>query len=82
MKLFTAFLTTAAAIDDIGEKKVPRRHPIQRLNRLVQFTQDWIGGPYVDLKCLMRRKTVLNATPGVRFSENANRRRNADRKHG
>ena len=41
----TAVVALAAA--QKGEKKVPPRHPIQRLNRLVEFTEeimnDWFG---------------------------------------
>ena len=43
--LSTAVIALAAAQKD--EKKVPPRHPIQRLNRLVEFTgeimNDWFG---------------------------------------
>ena len=37
MKLSTIVLAGLATADD---KKVPPRHPIQRLNRLVQFTDE------------------------------------------
>ena len=37
MKLSVAVLVAAASAT---EKKVPPRHPIQRLNRLVEFTEE------------------------------------------
>ena len=37
MKISTILLAGFASAD---EKKVPPRHPIQRLNRLVQFTEE------------------------------------------
>lgn len=37
MKFSTMFLVGLSSAD---EKKVPPRHPLQRLNRLVQFTQE------------------------------------------
>ena len=40
MKLSVATLFAIAAAD---EKKVPPRHPLQRLKRLNQFANEWIG---------------------------------------
>ena len=37
MKLSTIFLTGLVSAD---EKKVPPRHPLQRLNRLVEFSDE------------------------------------------
>ena len=37
MKLSTIFLANVVSCD---EKKVPPRHPLQRLNRLVQFSDE------------------------------------------
>ena len=37
MKVLPAVVVALAAAKD-GEKKVPPRHPLQRLNRLVDFT--------------------------------------------
>jgi len=38
MKVFIPALIAVAAAD---EKKVPPRHPLQRLNKLTQFTAEW-----------------------------------------
>ena len=43
MKISTILLTGLAWAD---EKKVPPRHPIQRLNRLVQFTDEILDSGY------------------------------------
>ena len=38
MKIFA--LAIAAASAQQGEKKVPPRHPLQRLNRLIEFSEE------------------------------------------
>jgi hypothetical protein len=46
MKFSAAVLATVAVAQD-GDRKVPPRHPLQRLNRLVEFTEeimnDWFS---------------------------------------
>ena len=46
MKFSPAVLVAVATAQD-GDRKVPPRHPLQRLNRLVEFTEeimnDWFG---------------------------------------
>ena len=46
MKISPAVIVAVASAQQ-GEKKVPPRHPLQRLNRLVEFTEeimnDWFG---------------------------------------
>jgi len=39
MKVFIPALVAVAAAND--EKKVPPRHPLQRLNKLTMFTDEW-----------------------------------------
>ena len=39
MKISPAVIVAVATAQQ-GEKKVPPRHPLQRLNRLVEFTEE------------------------------------------
>merc|ERR1711937_539566 len=59
MKLSFALLAVAAADD----KKVPPRHPLQRLNRLTEFSHeildDWFS--FVPSKAAWKRKFTRNA---------------------
>ena len=45
MKISTICL---AGLSAANEKKVPPRHPLQRLNRLVQFTEEILDSGYFD----------------------------------
>merc|ERR1711990_1257862 len=45
MKFSAAVLATVAVAQD-GDRKVPPRHPIQRLNRLVEFSAELLNDWY------------------------------------
>ena len=69
MKLSSVVLFSVAAAN---EKKVPPRHPLQRLNRLVQFTDEildtWFG--FLPSKDSWKNKFETNAG---RMEKNFNR---------
>ena len=68
MRLSLAILC-AVSVHGLDEKKVPPRHPIQRLNRLVQFT-DEILGTWFDF-------LPAQASWKAKFRNNAKRMENA-----
>merc|ERR1712115_225218 len=77
MKLSFALLAVAAADD----KKVPPRHPLQRLNRLTEFSHeildDWFS--FVPSKAAWKRKFTRNAERmKTNFPTVVPRRENAD----
>ena len=71
MKISPAVIV-AVAFAQQGEKKVPPRHPLQRLNRLVEFTEelmnDWF--PWLPSQQRWIEKFAMNA---VRMERNFNR---------
>merc|ERR1712025_847796 len=73
MKLSVAFL---AAIAQADEKKVPPRHPLQRLNRLVQFSaellDDWYG--FLPSQEKWKKKFATNAARMEKNFQRGNQR--------
>ena len=70
MKISSAVIVAVASAQ--GEKKVPPRHPLQRLNRLVEFTEelmtDWF--PWLPSQDAWINKFATNAE---RMARNFNR---------
>ena len=68
MKLSTIFLAGLVSCD---EKKVPPRHPLQRLNRLVQFSEEILNSG-----AFSNKSDRWIAKWSMKFSRNADRMEN------
>ena len=73
---FSPAVIVAVASAQQGEKKVPPRHPLQRLNRLVEFTEelmnDWF--PWLPSQQLWIDKFAINANRMQKNFDRGNQR--------